>query len=92
MQEVREYLNFGVPVGPHLADQLLLPLGISAYLAAKSDSGPDSLQSGGSYRTLPLTEHSTTHMDLLRQFLGVQIEVDALADGQRIVHVRPPGG
>jgi RNA 3'-terminal phosphate cyclase (ATP) len=54
-----------VPVGKYLADQLLLPLGIAAWrYGVKSQ-----------FLTLPLTPHSTTHVDVLRTFLDVPIEV-----------------
>lgn len=53
---VRSYLRGGRPVGPHLADQLMTPL---------------CLLAGGRYATGPLTEHSRTNIDVLRQFGGV---------------------
>lgn len=63
----RAYLEAGVPVGPHLADQLLLPLGISAF---------QSPARGGRFRTMPLTQHSLTHIDVLQTFLKIPIAVD----------------
>lgn len=66
VKEVRAYLASGAPVGSHLADQLLLPLGIAAWQTGR----------GGSFRTLPLTRHSTTHIDLLRMFLEIPISVE----------------
>jgi RNA 3'-terminal phosphate cyclase (ATP) len=63
LNEMREYLAAGVPVGCHLADQLMLPLGIAAWQTGH----------GGRFRTLPLTRHSTTHMDVLRTFLNCHI-------------------
>jgi RNA 3'-terminal phosphate cyclase (ATP) len=63
LREARDYIAAGVPVGPYLADQILLPLGIAAW-----HSGATSR-----FRTLPLTRHSTTHIEILRQFLGIQI-------------------
>ncbi len=67
-----EYLDSGVPIGTHLADQLMLPLGISAW----QQGGPVGRQRGGAYRTLPLSGHSTTHIELLRDFLEISIEVE----------------
>jgi RNA 3'-terminal phosphate cyclase (ATP) len=61
--EMSEYLATGNPVGCHLADQLMLPLGIAAWQTGH----------GGRFRTLPLTCHSTTHMDILRLFLNCHI-------------------
>lgn len=58
LDEVEEYLAAGVPVGRHLADQLLLPL---------------ALAGGGSFITLPLTRHATTNIDVIRRFLDVEI-------------------
>jgi RNA 3'-terminal phosphate cyclase (ATP) len=65
LRDARDYLAAGVPVGPHLADQLLLPLGIAAYQKT----------GGGVFRTMPLTGHSKTHIDILRRFLEIKIEV-----------------
>ncbi|MBS0262326.1 MAG: RNA 3'-terminal phosphate cyclase [Planctomycetes bacterium] len=101
VREVRAYVKSGVPVGPHLADQLLLPLGLSAYFArdsAATDTRPTAAQprstahgmAGGAFRTTPLTGHSTTHIELLRQFLGVEIVVTDEADGTCVVRVAPP--
>lgn len=70
VDQVRSYLSTAAPVGPHLADQLLLPLGISAWQAAASGAA-----GGGSFRTGPLTGHAVTHMEILRQFLNVRTEV-----------------
>ena len=43
LREAEEYLAAGVPVGRHLADQIMLPLGIGAYFGT----------GGGAFRTLP---------------------------------------
>ena len=51
--EAADWLHADVPVGEHLADQLLLPLALGA---------------GGRFRTLPLSEHATTQVDLIRTF------------------------
>jgi RNA 3'-terminal phosphate cyclase (ATP) len=98
VKEVRAYMRAGVPVGPHLADQLMLPLGISAWLepqeprlqAAEGSMPSDgSIPRGGSYRTQALTGHSTTHIELLRKFLGVAIDVAKSPDGNCTVHIAP---
>jgi RNA 3'-terminal phosphate cyclase (ATP) len=54
--EVRDYLAHDVPVGRHLADQLVLLLAMSG---------------GGSFRTLAPTSHTTTQLELVPQFLEV---------------------
>lgn len=74
VKEVRTYLASGAPVGPYLADQLLLLLGLAAWKSG----------AGGSFRTVPLTRHSTTHIELLRTFLEVPITAEAEAGGCRV--------
>ncbi len=59
-EEVLEYLESSAPVGKHLADQLLIPLA----LAGK-----------GAYRTLEPTLHTRTHIEVIREFLEIPIEV-----------------
>ncbi len=61
--QTRKYLASDVPVGEHLADQLLLPLGLGAHLGT----------GGGEFRTLPLSDHSRTHIAVLRKFLEIDI-------------------
>ena len=68
-RSMRSWIKSGVPVGPFLADQLLLPLSLSA--AQPIDCG---VQRGGMFRTGPLTEHSQTHMKILPRFLDVVIK------------------
>jgi RNA 3'-terminal phosphate cyclase (ATP) len=72
--EVTEYLAAGVPVGRHLADQLLLPM---------------ALGGGGSFRTLAPSSHTRTHADLLRAFLGVEVSIERVSDGSWRVVVPP---
>jgi RNA 3'-terminal phosphate cyclase (ATP) len=60
-REAREYLDSDVPVGPHLADQLLLPL---------------ALARGGRYVMAEPTLHTTTNIDVIRRFLPVDISLD----------------
>jgi RNA 3'-terminal phosphate cyclase (ATP) len=72
VREMQGYLAAGVPVGEHLADQLLLPL---------------ALAGGGSYRTLPLSLHARTQTDLIPRFLKVMIEVEEGDERIRLVRV-----
>ena len=67
VEQVREYLAADVPIGKHLADQLLLPLGIAA--------ARDGVRS--EFATLPLTRHSVTHIKVLEDLLGAAISVEA---------------
>jgi RNA 3'-terminal phosphate cyclase (ATP) len=77
LDEAEKYLAADVPVGEYLADQLLLPLGIGAHLGT----------GGGTFRTMPLSSHSTTHIEILRQFLGIAVTVEQDDRGNCIVQV-----
>ena len=59
VREARRYLKAGVPVGEHLADQLLIPM---------------ALAGGGAFRTLAPTSHTITNVETLGRFLDVPIE------------------
>jgi RNA 3'-terminal phosphate cyclase (ATP) len=61
VNETRRYLDAGVPVGEHLADQLLLPMALGA---------------GGRYRTLEPTGHTRTNIETIRRFLDVPITIE----------------
>jgi RNA 3'-terminal phosphate cyclase (ATP) len=56
--EARRYLEAGVPVGEHLADQLLLPL---------------ALAGGGAFLTLEPTAHTRTNAEVIARFLPVRV-------------------
>lgn len=64
-EEAGRYLSLNVPVGEHLADQLLIPL---------------ALAGGGSYLTGPLSLHTTTNIEVVRMFLDVPIEAEEVAN------------
>ncbi len=57
----QRYLKAGVPVGDHLADQLLLPFVIAG---------------GGSFRCTALTSHFKTNVSVIEQFLPVSVRVE----------------
>lgn len=59
-KEYKAYVKVGAPVGEHLADQLLLPLSLSAE--------------GGRYRTGRLSMHTKTNIEKIKRFLDVKIE------------------
>jgi RNA 3'-terminal phosphate cyclase (ATP) len=65
--EVAAFLAAGVPVGEHLADQLVLPLAVAG---------------GGRFRTLPLSRHATTNIDTVRRFLDVAVRVERDDDSE----------
>ncbi len=66
VRQVRRSLKTDAPVGEYLADQLLLPMGIGAHQG----------QGGGSFRTRELSPHTTTHIEILKKFLDVSIDVE----------------
>ncbi len=72
--EAAEYLAAGVPVGRHLADQILLPM---------------ALGGGGAFRTTKPSGHTRTHVDLLRSFLGSEIQVREAGERTWLVEVPP---
>ncbi len=61
--EATRYLAADVPVGEHLADQLLLPLAIAG---------------GGRFRTLAPSSHTTTNIATLGNFLEVEVKAEEL--------------
>ncbi|HEX6901289.1 MAG TPA: RNA 3'-terminal phosphate cyclase [Thermoanaerobaculia bacterium] len=72
LAEMDRYLAAGVPVGEHLADQLLAPL---------------ALAGSGSFLTLPLSLHATTQIDLIPRFLDVRIGVEEAGKDRVLVSV-----
>jgi len=78
VESYQEYLAADVPVGAYLADQLMLPLAIAAW----QGSGPST------FRTLPLTQHSRTHIDILQRFLEIEIKAEKVNDWQVDVCIR----
>lgn len=74
---LQRYLAADVPVGEHLADQLLLPL---------------ALAGGGSFRTLPLSSHARTNAALIERFLPVRIDDAATDTGACVVRIAARDG
>jgi len=60
--DARRYLASGVPVGCHLADQLLPLL---------------ALGDGGVFRTVGLSQHTRTNADIVREFVDVECRVQS---------------
>ena len=65
-RETRAYIAADVPVGQHLADQLLLPLALAGT---------------GEFRTMPLTLHSETNLHVIGKFLPIEAETIRDEDG-----------
>lgn len=64
VQQARKYLACGVPVGPCLADQLILPF---------------AMASAGSFVTQAPTRHTLTNIDVVQRFLDVRIDAKEVA-------------
>jgi RNA 3'-terminal phosphate cyclase (ATP) len=60
-QEVERYLKSTAPVGDYLADQLLLPMAISG---------------GGTMRCTALTPHFLSQVQVIQQFMNIQITTE----------------
>lgn len=69
-RQVRRYLKHDAPVGPYLTDQLLLPM---------------ALAGGGCFRTMGLSRHATTHIELIEQLLGRSVTTSEVADGRGVL-------
>ncbi|MGI5865755.1 MAG: RNA 3'-terminal phosphate cyclase [Myxococcales bacterium] len=63
--EARRYLAAGVPIGEHLADQLVIPV---------------ALAGGGRFRTLRPSSHLTTQIETVRRFIDLPIAVHQRAE------------
>lgn len=70
---VRRYLVAGVPVGEHLADQLLLPLALAGR---------------GVFVTLRPSPHTLTNIEVIRRFMPVAIACEPLGEDACRVTVR----
>jgi len=62
-REARFYLHAGVPVGHHLADQLLVPL---------------ALAGGGSFITTEPSRHTMTNLEVIKAFMQIEPVVEQL--------------
>ncbi|MCC6425993.1 MAG: hypothetical protein IT435_04150 [Phycisphaerales bacterium] len=71
IDQVREYLADGVPVGRYLADQLMVPMAIAAECSAGESS----------FVSLPLSRHASTNSDIIERFLERKASV--VRDGRR---------
>ncbi|MBL8971832.1 MAG: RNA 3'-terminal phosphate cyclase [Myxococcales bacterium] len=72
--EVRAHVEADAPVGPHLADQLLIPL---------------ALVGRGGYQSYALTQHTLTNMEILGRFLPVRFVVTDEGKGRSRVEAHP---
>lgn len=72
--EAERYVRSDVPVGSHLADQLLIPM---------------ALAGSGSYRTLAPSAHTLANAGVVRRFLDVPIAIDAEGEDVYRVTIGP---
>ena len=71
--QARSYLAREIPVGPYLADQLLLPLAMAGT---------------GAFYTGPPTRHTLTNIDIIKQFMAVEIEVVEIENDRWKIEIR----
>lgn len=74
-RQAQRYFEADVPVGEHLADQLLLPLALAGR---------------GSFRTLPLTPHARTNLEVLQAFLPLEVREEEESARTRLVRLHLP--
>ena len=65
IRDMRRYLEAGVPVGVHLADQLLLPM---------------VLGKGGRFRTLSPSDHLLTNIYVIQWMTDVEISITEISE------------
>lgn len=70
VQQVRAYQAQQAPVGPHLADQLMIPLALAGMRNQK-----------GQYWATELTEHARTNAAVIEKFLPVKFVLEPLSGG-----------
>jgi RNA 3'-terminal phosphate cyclase (ATP) len=74
IDQMRRYLLANAPIGEYLTDQWLLPMALSG---------------GGSFRSVGLTPHARTNMEVIGRFLPVRFQTDALETGGAEVSLSP---
>lgn len=72
--ELKRFEAAKVPVGEHLADQLLLPL---------------ALGKGGRFLTLTPSLHLKTNIEVITLLMDIEIQLKELSEGQWEVYVKP---
>ncbi|CAM2007217.1 RNA 3'-terminal phosphate cyclase [Acanthopleuribacter pedis] len=73
-KEIKAFLAAGVPVGEHLADQLLIPA---------------ALAGAGSFYTVTPSLHTHTNMDVIRHFLPIRFETEAVREDAYRISISP---
>ena len=73
VRQVRRYLTADVPVGEHLADQLLLP---------------SALAGNGTFTTVEPSQHTRTNMSVISKFLDVDISLQQVRDAAWCIEIK----
>lgn len=73
VSQAREYLASSAAVGRHLADQLLVPM---------------ALAGGGRFTTLSPTGHTLTNIEIIKQFLDVDISLDQAKEDSSLTLIK----
>jgi RNA 3'-terminal phosphate cyclase (ATP) len=68
-QEAREFLSTSAAVGPHLADQLLLPMALSG---------------SGSFTTSGTSAHLRTNATVIERFVGCRVDIEPLEHAYQV--------
>ena len=72
-KRANEYISSGVPVGMHLADQLLIPLALAGE---------------GTFLTGQLTRHTKTNISVIEKFMSCAFDVQDAAPGRHLISLR----
>lgn len=72
IEPAQRYLSAGVPIGEHLADQLLIPF---------------ALTGGGAFRTVALSHHARTNIQVIKHFLDIDFDIDSSSPPGCVVRV-----
>lgn len=70
--QVKNYLAANVPVGRFLADQMLIPMAMAGQ---------------GKFKTLPLSRHTTTNVDIIKRFIDLDISYQEVETGQYEIEI-----
>ena len=68
--EVSEYLDSNVPVGKHLADQLLIPVALAGQ---------------GTFLTQMPSSHTMTNIAVIHQFMDIQFKSEEIRPGAWLI-------
>ena len=77
-RSAKHYLKSSAPLGEYLTDQWLLPLALAVWKSNRSHV----------FKSLPLSLHSQTHLDIISKFLPIDWSVDADDDDEQSVQVQ----